>query len=174
MGGLSLSEMILKCFGKLGFLSVGTFPARLVDEGRLFYYSEVTALNNASRIIHIKTGYKNCYVSASLASGLEATVTLLENPTVTGNGTALEILNYNRDDKDDNLLTKIYNTPTVTGSTGKQIKANQSGYGTVPGQAQSGASGSERAYKLKKNSSYVYTITMTGNSKIVLGLELFE
>lgn len=172
--GFNIQEMLLQCFSPTGFLSVGTYPLRLVNEGRLFYHSEVTPLNNASRILHIKTGHKTCCMMAILSSGLEASVSLIENPIVTGDGTAIELLNYNRDEKDDNLITKLYHTPTVTGGTGKQIKVNQSGFGINPGQAQSGSIGDARGYKLKKDSSYVYTITVTGDSKVIIGIELFE
>jgi hypothetical protein len=149
-------------------------PSYLVEYGNLYYYNEVTALNNASRVIHIKTGAKSCLMSASLSAGSKATVTLLEAPTVTADGTAVTINNYNRNFEDNKLVTKLYHTPTVTGSTGKTIKSNQSGFGTNPGNAVSGASGTDRAYKLKPFTSYVYTITMAGNSDIVLGLELYE
>lgn len=169
-----LTSMIKSSFDKIGFLSVQSFPAILVNQGRLFYHSEVTALNNTSRIIHVKTGKNPVYMAASLQAGLAATAKLLENPTVTAEGTAIEILNYNRDYPDDALQMKLYHTPTVTGSTGKQIKDNQAGFGTAPGHGQAGSAGYERVYKLKAFSSYVYTITMTGSSDIILGLEFYE
>lgn len=169
-----LTSIIKSSFDGGGFISTSPFPTLLVNRGKLFYYSEVKAINNGSYVIHIKTGKKPVYMSAVLQAGLKTTAKLVENPAVTVDGTAVSIINYNRDYPDNNLCAKVYHTPTVTGSTGIEIKSNQIGFGTAPGHGQSGSVGYERAYKLKAYSSYVYTFSMAGSSEVIFGLELYE
>lgn len=153
-----------------GMIGVGDFQERLACEGKLFYYAEIKIVTDPY-VFHMKTGAKAVVMLAEAQTSAANVITLREGVSVSNDGTALVLRNYNRTQTDDDMLFKIYHTPTIA-EAGILIKTNQAGFGTNPGTAQAGAGGRFRPYTLKPNTSYTYTFT--GAATVVFGMEVFE
>lgn len=149
------------------------FIRHMIDLGRLYFFSVRTAASASPLIYHLKTGANRVSISLSLDVGAKTTIDIIEAPTITADGTAEKIYNHNRNFKDDDLTAKFFIGATYTGGTGTVIRKNQSGFGTSPGLAASGASLPGSGYQLKPNTSYVFLITPNTNDTIFIG-ELFE
>lgn len=153
-----------------GMIGTGDFQIRLACDGKLFYYQDKKAITDPY-VLHIKTGEKCVCMTAEVQADATNVITLNEDVVCSADGTALIMRAYNRNVPDDGLLAKLYHSPTIT-TAGTVIKTNQAGWAAAPGLAQAGASGRQRMYTLKKNTSYTYTFT--GASNIVIGIEFFE
>jgi hypothetical protein len=145
---------------------------QLAAEGSLFFLSYRQAASASAIIVHIKVGNKPVSMTATLGSGLATIIALIEAASVTVDGTAQVLRNYNRNHLDDTLLTKVFTAPTYTGGTA--IVISQSGFGTNNGSAQSGTSTQDIEYTLRRSTSYLYTFTPASATDINFRLFLTE
>ena len=144
--------------GDVATLSVRTLKTNnlndIVDQGRLFFLQTRTRKSTADRIIIIRTGAKTVHFLTTVSAGLASTLDFYEGVTPTTT-TELTPYNYDRVAGDSGLLARAY-TGTFTG--GVNISPNQVGFGSNPGQAQSGTGGEPVKYVLKPNTDYAYIL----------------
>jgi len=122
----------------------------------------------ATTSLQIKTSNETCIVLAwSVSSdGQPLTIVAKESPTVT-DGT-VEIPSYNLNRQNGLPVTKFYSNPTsISGGTTiyTEIIAGTKGSG--------GSLGSNLAWVLKKNTSYIWQITNTGNQSTNVSASLY-
>lgn len=157
---------------RFGYLVGLDFLRHLVDTGKLYFYSARHATGTAPIIYRIKTGSAVAHVTFNLSAGAAATFDIIENVTITGEGTSVNIRNYNRRKADNDTVTKIFIAPTYTGGT--TFRTGQVGFGTNPGQAISGGISGEIDYQLKPNTEYIATHTPLTSVVTTLVIDLFE
>lgn len=148
------------------------FLQAVIDAGKLYHSDYVVDGSASARKVVFRTGAKTVHMSAVLKAGLKTPITVIEGVTTTADGTALDRLNYDRDSPDNNTVCTVFHSSTFSG--GKIIKSNQSGFGTTPGQAQSGDAGEVMFYKLKKNTDYAFDFTPASSADTVLLIIFYE
>lgn len=147
------------------------FVRHMIDLGRLFVFSALTASGSTPIVYRLKTGARHVGISIYFDAGAQTLFNFIEGVTITGNGTAAPLRNLNRNYDDDTLLSKLFTGATYTGGT--IFKYNQAGHGTVPGTASSGDNVRGSGYILKPNTEYILLFTPT-SADVNVEFELFE
>jgi hypothetical protein len=148
------------------------FEHWMIHQGLLYYAIQRVRGSAAVRSQLIRTGSKAAHVSVYFSSGVGTPVEIYEAATVTNVGTPLARRNYNRNFPDDNTETLFYTSPTYSG--GDPIRPNQSGFGSTPGQAQSGNARAGLEYDLKPNTDYVFEQAPSASTDTVMIFDFYE
>ena len=143
-------------FNRNGHLVAMDRTRHLIDEGKMYFYTFLTRGTAAVRVLRIKTGDEYVWFSGVISSGLATPYNILENVTINGDGTPVVLRNAKRRYGDNKCLARIYTGSTYTG--GVNIKGSQAGFGTSPGQAQSGKD-EGFSYELLPNTEYIIVMT---------------
>lgn len=149
------------------FQKLETLELSLSGKTRSMSFSG-SILSAATTSLQIKTLSETCIILAWLVAsdGQPLTVVAKESPTIT-DGTS-EITSYNLNRQNGLPVTKFYSNPTgISGGTTifTEIIAGSKGAG--------GSLGSNLAWVLKKDTSYVWQITNTGNQTTNISASLF-
>lgn len=105
----------------------------------------------------------------SITSIPGSTLTILEDPTVSANGTSVTIINQNRNSTATPTLS-VFVDPTT--SSGTSIYSEQTGSSTTGGS--SAPERSELEFILKRNTKYIIKITPLATSAISLCIKWSE
>ncbi len=143
----------------------------LVHKGYLFFLDEVQTASTVQKYT-VTTGATPLHYRVSLASGAKVTISILKDVTITVAGTALTPKRYNSSVTTTSLLSVFQKGTTYTGGTA--YKSNQSGFGSTPGQAQSGSVGQDVEYIIPPNSSWAIEMTPSVSTDIVSVSTFYE
>jgi len=153
---------------------IATIPIehKLIHERQYYFINRAIEGSSAVFAILLKTGAKTVHITPTTKTSGKVVIGIFEGVTVTNDGTALVCRNYNRNGEDDGCLSRAFHTPTYTG--GVQIKFNQSGFGSSPGNAVPGDGSSGVEYVLKPNTSYVFLQTPGSSIDQVFVADFYE
>lgn len=145
---------------------------KLVKDGKVHFVSTVLEAQTLPVVAHWKTGDKPVNFLASITAGLKTTITLARGAVCSSDGTPDILYNKNGNFPDGNMSMKRFTAPTVT-SPGVVVSTDQIGFGTNPGQSVSGSS-TDTVSVLKKNTSYITTITPSAETDITIDILFWE
>jgi hypothetical protein len=143
----------------LGFLMMSPFSNDFIAQGKLFYIYD-SALLAVLRTFHIAVGANPIDMKFNVAAGLSTPVTLQEGVTAGSGGTAVSVLNFNRNSANTINLTVTLNKGSVTG--GIEVFASSAGFGTLApasSNVQSAMAEKSNYWKLKANTNYLLSYT---------------
>jgi hypothetical protein len=143
----------------------------LVHKGYLFFLDEVQTAATVQKYT-VTTGATPLHYRVTIASGAKVGITILKDVTITVAGTALTPKRYNNAVTTTTLLSVFQKGATYTGGT--SFKVNQSGFGSTPGQAQSGSIGQDIEYIIPANASWAIEIDPSVSTDIVSASTFYE
>jgi len=129
-----------------------------VHEGEHFFLRsyDFVPLNNGLGFLFYLNGSDDMHIIIEVFNKIEANYSLIENPTITNNGTKIDYLNRNRNYNDTDSII-IFKNPTFSG--GKYIAKNSFGERRQFG----GEARDINELIFKRNTSYVLYVENIGN-----------
>ena len=148
-----------------------------IHEGDSYITSDVNDVASGgwmSYLIKTPNSTKWAHCLVSIQSEGESEFRICENPTVTANGTAMSLINRDRNSS-NTATTAVYKIPSCTAS-GDTVIIDHWGGTAKAGVAQSGLSRARGEFILKQNEDYLVYISNQagGANQTAIHVELYE
>lgn len=137
-----------------------------IDEGKIRFYTYNVRTSIAARTLRIKTGSIPVWFRGIVGAGLATPYKIMENVTITADGTEKTLRNPKRRLGDAGFSVKVFVGASYTG--GEALKEAQVGFGTNPGQAKSGENAASFWYEFLQDTEYVVDMNPTAETDTVM------
>ena len=147
------------------------FEEYLINEGRMFYFTERLTAQTGTLKYMIRTGALPVHINLTLTASVSTDINIVEGVTTTVVGTAIPTFNYLRPSA-KTPLALVYKGPTYT--LGNTIRQSRAGAGTSPGQGSTSSAGIPLKYVLKANTDYAFEHTPSASADLLYSAFFYE